>query len=141
MKIQPIIGKCSTFGGPDDTGVSVKEGLALLGVGDWMRPYWRALFLNEYNHSLGMARNLNPASFYCAMRWNYRTTAISVLRQSIVRVVSESGNVVWLRPVDYGPNLRTQRIIDLSPGAAAALGVKTDDRVEATLITSLTVLG
>src|SRR5258707_15251413 len=39
----------------------------------------------------------------------------------------------WFHPVDWGPNIKTGRIADLSPGGAAALGLKTDDIVTVTL--------
>lgn len=135
MFAKPITGKCSTFGGPNDTGVAVKEGLALLTEGQWRRPIWRGLFLPNYNLDFGMARNLNPSAFYCACRWDYAKTPRAILAQSIVRVVSENGTCIFVRPVDWGPNIRTGRIIDLSPGAANALGVATDDKVEVTLVT------
>jgi uncharacterized protein (TIGR02594 family) len=38
-----------------------------------------------------------------------------------------------VRPVDWGPNANTGRVIDVSPGVMAALGLKTDDTVTVTI--------
>ena len=37
------------------------------------------------------------------------------------------------RPVDWGPHISTGRVADLSPGLAAALGLRTDDVVRITI--------
>lgn len=140
MKAVTIVGKCSTFGGRKDTGVKPSEGLAVIPDDGWRQAIWRSLFTDQHDDSLGLARNLDPNAHYCAMRWDYDKTPRVVLAHSIVRVVAEDGTTVWCRPADWGPNIRTGRVIDLSPGAAQALGVKTDARVQATLITPETLL-
>lgn len=131
-------GPCSTFGGPDDSGMSHTEGVALY-------PGWlmvshhcaHALFLERPTEMDGnefpRGRGLNPDAFYCAMRWDYKVMSPGALARSWVRVTA-NGRTCYVRPVDWGPNERTGRLIDLSPGAAQFLGVKTDDVVEATLL-------
>lgn len=139
MKPIVTVGKCSTFGGADDTGVAPHEGLSLVLPSQMRHAAFRALFRERIDQSLGAARNLDPDALYCAMRWNYKVTPVEMLAQSIVEVTSESGRVCWVRPVDWGPNIRTGRVIDLSPGAARALSVKTDDTVQCVLITPETL--
>ena len=39
-----------------------------------------------------------------------------------------------VRPVDWGPNERTKRVLDISPGAATTLKVTTDDVIRGDLI-------
>jgi hypothetical protein len=129
-----ITGKCSTFGGPLDTGVSPTEGLALIEEEDLALWWYRHLFLREQPRgTAGLARRLDPDAYYCAMRWNYAKTPRKTLRRSVVRV-SANGVTIFVRPVDWGPHERTGRTIDLSPGAAAALRVKTDNIVSAELV-------
>ena len=91
-----------------------------------------------------MARRLNPEAFYLAMRWNYAVYTKEALRQTVVRLSHPStGRSILARPVDFGPgdgNMidgrptpDTGRLADLSPGAAAALGLETDEVVECEL--------
>jgi rare lipoprotein A (peptidoglycan hydrolase) len=68
--------------------------------------------------------------FYCAMRWNYLRTGPWFLLKSCVYVtVPGTERMVEVEPVDWGPQERTGRLIDLSPAAAMVLQVKTDDLV------------
>lgn len=125
-------GKISWFGGPKDKGVSPSEGLALL---EWehvndSRFSW--LFLP--NRSKGLARSLNPSTHYCAMRWDYTRTPKRQLREEGVVEISCRGHSAWATPVDWGPNARTGRIIDVSPGLLDQLGAKTDDVVSVKLV-------
>src|SRR6478736_3583346 len=66
-----LSGKVSWFGGPADTGVSPDEGLAFIyDVED--APY---LFLAEQPpDTTGLARRLNPETYYIACRWDYDIT-------------------------------------------------------------------
>ncbi len=129
-------GPCSTFGGPTDTGVQPSEELALYTVKS-IASAPHGLFLPyQPAGTSGAARRLNPEAFYCACRWDYRLTGgVVQLRKMWVRVTSrhtdERGvqRSVWVHPADWGPNERTERIIDLSPGAARALEVTTDESV------------
>lgn len=142
-----IRGKCSEFGGPFDKGVSKTEGLALFERVEEMPQ----IFLKEQPDLLesddgypgkttGLARRLDPDSYYIAMRWRYDITPKSVLRRSIVRVLNEKNNRhVYAICADWGPNERTERVADLSPGVMKYLELKTDDIVECTLMPITTV--
>ncbi len=119
-------GKISTFGGPNDMGVSSAEGLALYDAPD-IATAPAGLFLDtQPPGTTGLARRLNPAFNYLACRWDYSVTPPNFLRQSSI-TVSANGRSVAARAVDWGPNIATGRVADLSPGLAHALGVNTDD--------------
>lgn len=127
-----IRGKCSEFGGPSDSGVSATEGLALYERVEDMPQ----LFLPEQPiNTSGLARRLNPDSYYIAMRWDYSVTPKAILRKSIVRVLNEKNNKhVYAIPCDWGPNARLNRVCDLSPGIMKYLELETDDVVECLLL-------
>jgi len=121
-------GKCSWFGGPDDTGVSSSEGLAFLyNYSD--APH---LFLPEQpDGTTGLARRLNPDIFYVACRWDYAVTPKTQLANpSLQAVVRAGGKEFRAWPADWGPHSDTSRAADISPGLMAALGLSTDDSVE-----------
>src|SRR4029079_17451835 len=63
-----ISGLCSTFGGPDDLGMSESEGLAfvyeIMDAPHLFLPY-------QPEGTTGLARRLNPHVHYIACRWNY----------------------------------------------------------------------
>lgn len=133
-----VTGKTSWFGGPEDTGVKPDEGLALV------QPQ-HVQSLNEYflpeqpEGTTGLARRLNPKSFYVACRWPYRDIAATTekakrkLRETLVPVTA-NGRVVMCKPLDWGPNAKTtDKDIDLSKGAMDALGIKTGDIATMTL--------
>jgi len=129
-----LTGKCSWFGGPNDSGVAADEGLALFSLPQDLAaldPEGRALFLAQQPHgTTGAARRLDPQAFYCAMRWDYAATSRAYLRRATVRVTNpRTGQSIAVRPADWGPNAHTIRLIDLSPGALAALGLETDETV------------
>lgn len=139
-QIVPLgLGKCSDFGGPDDEGVAPLEGLALVSLQDLNEWWFARCFLPPRPH-VGAARTLNPASFYCAMRWAYGDgdglgngeilpgVPASVIRRAVFSV-SAGGRKIFVQAVDWGPNRHTGRLIDLSPGEVQALGVGTDDLV------------
>ena len=134
-------GKCSTFGGMADKGVGTKEELSCVGISDFSEWWFRRIFLapGDYSSAYGPARNLDPAAFYCACRWAYGSFGgvqgeilpgytREQVRRGVV-IVSANGKNVACQAADFGPNPDTKRLIDLSPGAATALGVKTDDTV------------
>lgn len=128
--MKKLSGKMSTFGGPKDTGVSASEGLALFEPRDLRDPRVDELFLSEQPvGTTGLARRLNPEMYYIACRWDYSETPKNQLRLCTVKV-SANGRSVQARPVDWGPNEETNRVADLSPGAAEFLRLKTDDVVE-----------
>jgi N-acetylmuramoyl-L-alanine amidase len=119
-------GKCSSFGGPDDTGVSPSEGLAFISEVE-QAPH---LFLPyQPEGTTGLARRLNPHIHYVACRWDYNVTPKSMMREEIA-LVRAGGIELTAFPADWGPNENTGRVADLSPGLLADLGLKTDDEVE-----------
>lgn len=130
-----VQGRMSTFGGPSDTGVSPSEGLALFEPEDLQDPRFRDLFLiSQPTGTSGLGRRLNPDKFYLACRWDYNVTSRSFLRNAVALLQSvRTGRVEKARPVDWGPNVLTGRVADLSPGLAAALQLDTDDEVIVTI--------
>ena len=140
-------GRMSTFGGPADEGVGPHEGLALIGPTDLALWWFSSLFLAEQpGGTTGLARRLNPRAFYLAMRWDYARFPKEALREAMVRLGNPANQRrVFARPVDFGPGdgtiidgqptPDTGRIADLSPGAATALGLQTNDTVTCELVT------
>jgi hypothetical protein len=142
QKIQPVEeilfsveGKMSTFGGPRDTGMSADEGLALFTPADLQDPKYSYLFLpTPPPGTTGLGRRLNPEKYYFACRWNYNDTPREFLRRALARVENPAnGRAADARPVDWGPNISTGRVADLSPGLATALGLETDGVVRITI--------
>lgn len=123
-----VRGKCSHFGGPDDTGVSPSEGLAFIYDYDEARH----LFLPEQPpDTTGLARRLNTGVFYVACRWDYDVTSKIALANPSVQALVRAGDKQFLAwPADWGPNENTGRVADLSPALMDALGLDTDDEVE-----------
>jgi N-acetylmuramoyl-L-alanine amidase len=123
-----ISGRCSWFGGPDDTGVGPDEGLAFIHeVED--APH---LFLSHQPPgTTGLARRLAPEQFYIAMRWDYSVTPKEALLDMLVTVHAPSTGITYERvhPADWGPHIDTGRVADISPGLMSALGIETDDEV------------
>jgi N-acetylmuramoyl-L-alanine amidase-like protein len=122
------IGKCSWFGGPQDTGVSPSEGLAFIFNYD-DAPH---LFLKEQpSGTTGLARRLNSGIFYVACRWDYDETPKEMLADpSMQALVRANGKEFLAWPADWGPHGDTDRIADLSRALMDALGLETDDEVE-----------
>jgi hypothetical protein len=124
-------GKCSWFGGPEDTGVTPSEGLAFIyDVED--KPQ---VFLDEQpSGTTGLARRLDPSTYYIAMRWDYDQFPKAVLASdAVARVRSlKTGRTALAHPADWGPHTDTARVADLSPGLMEHLGISTDDEVEVT---------
>jgi len=145
-----LTGKCSTFGGPKDTGVGPHEDLALYEGKDVAAAAPGLFLARQPDGTTGTARRLNPDGYYCAMRWAYtpaqcakdtnhlgtrlqKCTPRGWLRDNVVSVRA-NGKTIQVRAVDWGPNGETDRIIDLSPGAAEELGVQTNDEVTVILL-------
>jgi hypothetical protein len=128
----------STFGGPHDTGVARDEGLALIDRDDLLNEWWfRRLFL-PYQPDLttGLARRLNPEAFYIAMRWGDRGVGRETARRAIFKLTNPiTEKHIFAQAADFGPAVRTKRLVDMSPGAAEALELKTDDIVTVEMIT------
>jgi hypothetical protein len=133
-------GKCSDFGGPDDQGVEQLEGLALVSIADLTEQWFARNFYPPRPH-IGLARSLNPNALYCAMQFAYGDGDDSgkpgpilpgVTHEQLQRAifaVSAGGKTIFVQAVDWGPDRRTGRLIDLSPGAMRALDLATDDIV------------
>jgi N-acetylmuramoyl-L-alanine amidase len=122
------VGRCSSFGGPEDTGVSPDEGLAFISEVE-EKP---ELFLPyQPRGTTGLARRLNPYIHYIACRWNYDVTSREELRAGVAMVRSlRTGIELKAFPADWGPHEDTGRIADLSPGLMEDLGITTDDEVQ-----------
>ena len=108
------LGKVSHFGGPKDTGVAPEEGLAF--IHDKMEaPH---LFLPyQPANTTGLARRLNPCVHYLACRWDYNITPReSLLKQVALVRNTKTGMALTAFPADWGPNERTGRVADISPG-------------------------
>jgi N-acetylmuramoyl-L-alanine amidase len=121
-------GRCSHFGGPEDTGVSASEGLAFIYSYD-EAPH---LFLAEQPEgTTGLARRLNPNLFYVACRWDYDVTPKGMLQNPSKQALVRAGErEFWAWPADWGPHEDTDRVADLSPALMEALDLTTDDEVE-----------
>ncbi|MFN0080531.1 MAG: DUF2272 domain-containing protein [Prosthecobacter sp.] len=124
-------GKMSTFGGPKDTGMKPREGLAIIRDKDIQdRPDIAALFEDKRGPALGR-RLLNKQASYIACRWDYKTTSRLHLLDSEVIVRNPlTGKTVKAKPADWGPAEWTNRVADLSDFAVGELGLKTDDVCE-----------
>jgi hypothetical protein len=139
-------GKMSVFGGPADEGVGPHEDLALVGPSDLGIWWYACLFLLQSPAgTTGLARRLNPRAFYLAMRWDYALYPKQLLRNTVVKLTNPANELhVFARPVDFGPGdgsvidgqptVDTERMADLSPGAATALGLQTDEMVSCELV-------
>lgn len=125
-------GKMSTFGGPDDMGVAAEEGLALIEPGDLREWWFRHLFLNHHPiGTTGLARRLDPAAFYIAMRWEDHGISREAARRGIFQLKNPAvGKHLWAQAADFGPATWTHRLCDMSPGCGHVLGLITDQIVE-----------
>ena len=127
-----VSGKCSWFGGPEDTGVSPSEGLAFLYEVDdapqLFLPY-------QPSGTTGLARRLNPHVHFVACRWDYGVTSKYMLANSNQMALvknPKTGFALTAFPADWGPNESTGRVADLSKGLLDDLDLTTDDVVEVT---------
>lgn len=129
--VSQITGNASTFGGPDDTGVSASEGLAFISDIE-QAPH---LFLPyQPSGTTGLARRLNPYVHYIACRWDYDRISKDDLRDITVMVrATFTGIELEAFPADWGPHEDTDRVADLSPQLMADLGITTDDEVTVTM--------
>jgi N-acetylmuramoyl-L-alanine amidase len=123
-----VSGKCSSFGGPEDTGVSPSEGLAFISDMD-QAPH---LFLPyQPEGTSGLARRLNPYVHYIACRWDYDDIPKSEMLDHVALVRSPmTGIELTAIPADWGPHEDTGRVADLSPSLMQDLGLSTDDVVQ-----------
>ena len=95
-------GTCSSFGGPDDEGVSPSEELAFIHEMD-QAPH---LFLPyQPEGTSGLARRLNPYVHYVACRWDYDVTSREMLTDKVALVrAPATGIALTAFPADWGPN-------------------------------------
>lgn len=125
-------GYMSTFGGPNDSGVSSSEGLAFF----YEPEECPHLMLPEQPpNTTGMARRLDSNVFYVACRWPYDNgVPKEMLRNQNLKAAvrnPRTGKVFAAFPADWGPHEEdTGRAADLSPALADALELETDDEVE-----------
>lgn len=124
-----VTGKCSWFGGPDDTGVSASEGLAFIYDMDESNQH---LFLPyQPDGTTGLARRLNPHVHYLACRWDYDDIPKDEMLDHVALVRNvKTGMALTAIPADWGPHGDTDRVADLSPSLLLDLGLATDDFVE-----------
>lgn len=127
---QKLVGKMSHFGGPEDMGVKADEGLAFITNAD-LDEFSDYFLPQQPPGTTGLARRLNPNSFYIACRWDYSKTPKDYLKTIKVRVTNpRTGQSEMAQPMDWGPHIRTGRIADLSPGLEQRLGLVTDNVCE-----------
>jgi hypothetical protein len=135
-----VVGKCSHFGGPEDTGVDADEQLAWWGSTEAGREDAPELFLPyQPSGTTGAARALDPSTSYIAMRFDYQNqwSKAELASGDVMFWVRsrKTGRRYKARPADWGPHVDTDRVADISPGLMKALGIKTDDEVEITQVT------
>jgi hypothetical protein len=127
-----VRGKVSWFGGPGDKGVSSSEDLAWWEDEDDAKANPDLFLKKQPSNTTGLARRLDPQSYYVACRWDYAKTPKAMLAKpkpkALVRIPGGPGFLA--RPADWGPHEDTGRVADISSGLMTALGVATDDEVE-----------
>lgn len=118
-----VRGLVSHFGGPNDSGVSSTETGAISGE--------RLRALNNPLNASDATIAARPEDFYyAAMRWDYTPHGRNFWVDARILVVNpDNGLKVVLRPVDWGPNTSTGRILDVSPEALDDLDADTDDEL------------
>ncbi|MBX7193724.1 MAG: N-acetylmuramoyl-L-alanine amidase, partial [Sandaracinaceae bacterium] len=130
-----VRGRVSWFGGPRDTGVTTTETGAVSGE--------RLRSLNSPLSPDAATLRSRPADYYyAAMRWSYSPNGTRWWRDARILVVNPAtGAAVVVRPVDWGPNTSTRRVIDLSPQALSDLGLDTDGQALVSFAPAGTPLG
>lgn len=120
---QWVQGKVSWFGGPDDTGVGATETGSVTSE--------RLRELNDPVDASSSTVASRPEDFYfVAMRWNFSATPRNTWRDLRLLLKNPAnGHAVVVRPVDWGPNTSTRRIVDVSPRTITDLDADTDDTV------------
>jgi hypothetical protein len=115
-------GKATIFGGPKDHSAKPDDKLGLP---------------TGLHFQYERVRSLNPKSFYCAMRWDYRQQHMSTeegkrwwANKKVLVTNPATGAAVVLRAVDHGPHESTGFMIGISPGAAEALGIEVGQEVD-----------
>lgn len=124
-----MLGRISTFGGPNDSGMTHNEGLALYEHKEAdLRPdlfRQRATDLTE-----GSSKRLKNTALYFAYRFP-KAHNRNGLQHSIFWFINpKNGLTIPMSLVDWGPHERTKRVFDISTYAAELLRVQTDDEIE-----------
>jgi hypothetical protein len=121
VKLPAAGGKVGVFGGPRDRSVKPDDKLGL--------PTGRHYQFEQF-------RSLNPKTYYCAMRWEYRQKHMSAeegkrwwANKKIAVTNPVNNKTVVVRAVDYGPHESTGLAIAVSPAAAEAIGVEPGQEV------------
>ena len=140
--MEPQIGKCSSFGGPDDETMANDSGLAFYEPAEadrrpdiflpedpaWLdkHPDWVAKHPNQRQPTWA---RLRTEFFYLAMRFD-NSTPRAVLQNTPFKIRSlKTDQWCCAFPVDRGPGIR-DRLVDLSEGVMDFLDLDTDDNVE-----------
>ena len=128
-------GRASTFGGPNDTGVSPSEGLAFIYTVDDKED----LFLSyQPEGTTGLARRLNPEVPYVACRWPYTSENKPewrdvLLAEMALVTATKTGKSIKCYPSDWGPHEEdTGREADLSPRAMRETKICSKERAART---------
>ncbi len=125
-------GPIKTFG---RDGARPDEGLAL--IRNWTEAdrLMPKLFLPDVPRvGTPLVAHLDPTTFYVAARWDYSVTSRRWLLSHKVRVKNPATGVEHeAQPVDWGPNVATKCVMDLSPGLARALGLVVNQEAELTI--------
>jgi hypothetical protein len=122
VALPAVSGKAGVLGGPKDRGGKPEDKLAL--------PIGK-------HFTFERVRSLNPKSFYCAMRWDYKILNKSPeeakrwwANKKLLVTNPANGNRVVVRAVDFGPHENTGLTISLSPGALEALELEIGGEVD-----------
>ena len=130
-----VTGRMSTFGGPDDPGVGPGEDTALVYNTRTFQQLRDYFLPQQPPGTTGYAKRLDPSKFYLACRWDYDVTPQSDLRAGFATLTNpRNGKSALAKPIDYGPNERTGRDADLSPGLADYLGLTTEQIVSVVFV-------
>lgn len=134
-------GKISTFGGPSDSGMTMTEGLSIYEHAEADQRL-DLFFPRSSNLSVGTSKRLNPKAYFFAYRFPLDPRPDRKTLQNTQFLFRNPVNgrmvVAWL--VDYGPAEWTKRVLDISEGAAVALGIQTDQEIEAVNVSEVLAL-
>lgn len=129
-------GRCSTFGGPTDDGMSKDTGLSL--YESWEADQRPDLFLprNPQKDVPTWARLKIEASYIALIfdrEYAHKNRKlVQGMKWLVTNPKNDKSEIAVL--VDNGPSWEEKRICDLSPGLARRLGLDTDDVVEVELL-------
>ncbi len=127
MRSINLKGKMSTFGG-EDSGMAHTENLSLYWAHHQCDNKPNLFKPRDADLTQGTSHRLKESALYCAIRFNPEDK--EQLRDEEFKISNpKTGKYVMCALVDYGPHERTGRVVDISPGAAEAIGVETDDEV------------